>query len=90
MAKSKTYRALTGLNFINSSTGEENRVEPGDKIEGLSVKAAESELAAGNIEEWVAGHTENVPSGEELFEGTEVHGVRSRRKGGDTITNTVI
>lgn len=46
------YRALTGIDYPDSKTGEFTRVEAGGKISGMSKAVAENELAAGNIEPW--------------------------------------
>ncbi|MFE9742961.1 hypothetical protein [Streptomyces sp. NPDC006477] len=44
------YKALTGLNYISTETGEETRVEAGDKIVGMGHDSIRHELEAGNIE----------------------------------------
>lgn len=74
----KEYRALVGINYVNRHTGRERRVEAGEKIEGMNDVAARHELAAGHIEEWVAGHTENVPDDEP---DAEVQGEDEAEKG---------
>lgn len=56
---SSEFRALIGLNFIDSS-GEECRVSAGDKITDIPENVLSSEWKAGNIEVWVSGQTENV------------------------------
>lgn len=45
----KTYEAVVGLDYRHVETGEETRVEAGDKIEGMSHDAIRHELQAGNI-----------------------------------------
>lgn len=50
--KQKVWRALTGLDYRHTDTGQLVRVEKGEKAEGLDITAQKSELAAGNIEEW--------------------------------------
>lgn len=44
------YEALTGLNYRSSKTGEETRVEAGDKIVDMTDAAIRHELSAGNIQ----------------------------------------
>lgn len=82
MSKSeKVYRSLTGHNYPSTKSGKEVRVEPGGKVEYMPASSAKHELAAGNIEEWEAGKTENVRS-EDDTEAT-VTGVESRHQGGE-------
>lgn len=76
----KEYRALVGINYVSAETENEKRANPGDKITDMSENAAKHELAAKNIEEWVAGETENVRKPEDQH--LEVEGVRSRRNKG--------
>lgn len=45
------YKAVVGLNYRSSRTGEETRVEAGDKIVDMTDAAIRHELSAGNIEE---------------------------------------
>lgn len=45
------YRAVVGLNYPSSKTGEETRVEAGDKIVDMTDASIRHELSAGNIEE---------------------------------------
>lgn len=78
-SKVTEYRALRGINYVNEETGEENRVAAGDKITDLSENAVETELAAGNIEEWVPRQIGNVYDSEDA----EISGVRSRRSHGE-------
>lgn len=43
------YEAVVGLNYRSSKTGEETRVEAGDKIVDMTDAAIRHELSAGNI-----------------------------------------
>lgn len=45
------YKAVVGLNYRSSQTGEETRVEAGDKIVDMTDTAIRHELSAGNIVE---------------------------------------
>lgn len=45
------YEAVVGLNYRSSQTGEETRVEAGDKIVDMTDAAIRHELSAGNIRE---------------------------------------
>lgn len=60
-----TYRALTGLNYPDTETGEDVRVEKGGKISTMGTDAAENELKAGNIEPWTEEEkNDNAEGGE--------------------------
>lgn len=48
-----SYKAVVGLNYTSSQTGEETRVEAGDKIVDMTDTAIRLELSAGNIVEVV-------------------------------------
>lgn len=55
----EAWRALTGLNY-HDSKGKDRRAEAGDKITDIADNDLRHETEAGNVEEWVEGHTENV------------------------------
>ena len=84
----KEYRSLTGHNYVSEITGQEHRVEPGDKIVGMSASGLRHEIEANNVEEWEARKTENVVDPEEV-DGIEHDGVRARREGGELVMKEV-
>lgn len=85
----KEYRSLTGHNYVSEVTGQEHRVEPGEKIVGMSASGLRHEIEAGNVEEWEARKTENVRTEEDEAEITEVSGVRVRHSDGELVMKEV-
>ena len=86
MSKKKVYRALTGLNYVNKN-GNEVRREAGDKLEDLPENVVKTESKAKNIEEWEAGHTENVEAPDTNRE--DVTAVRATRRSGEVTLREV-
>lgn len=85
------YRSLTGHNYVSEVTGEEVRVDAGQKIEAgtMSVSSINHELRDGKIEEWENRKLENVVTEDEENELTEVDGVKSRREDGEIAVKEV-
>ncbi len=71
----KEYRALFGMNYTSLS-GNEVRVEEGDKITNMPEDEARHQERMKHIEEWVDRQTENV--GGNSTEEPVVIGVESR------------